>query len=480
MSEAIKMKGGAIKGDAIAVDDLDALSAADPVVAAAAAVMRDAIAGLATYNLVLAHEIASLGIPVFTRDIPTMAVTIGGDGIVRWLVNPEFVVELGDVDTMFVICHEVDHVVLAHLANDESLGNDEQGRLAAEVVINHRVSRLLKRDSVPTKDGKPNGVCPKQVHGKYRKAVADAGKTPATYEEFTSNDIACAAYLREMPAPPKQQHICMRGAGEPIPGAGDPNAGDGDGDKGQSPSKGLSGVDPETSGKIVDDVLNQLMTRALRGDKAAKETLLDLGERLGEDNPIWGNLGLGALRGETPPPREVTFWEQYLVGAITSVLVAGAKLVYPRDMVGFDELFEEAGFRIPFQSIGDETHTNLGCYVDTSGSMGDETVRRVAALAGTIPNCTVHWHAFDADVYPFEPGQPLKGGGGTSFDIVREHAEGRDEDPFDCILVLTDGFAPHISPSDPDRWVWLVTPNGDMWPADNDMFCVEIDLPPVA
>ena len=30
--------------------------------------------------------------------------------------------------------------------------------------------------------------------------------------------------------------------------------------------------------------------------------------------------------------------------------------------------------------------------------------------------------------------------------------------------MVTDGYAPHVTPADPDRWIWLITDNGDTWP----------------
>lgn len=477
---SIKMQKWHVDGVEVDPDNPTA-GEGDEVIEEAVKVLRSALASLATHNVVIAHEIANLGIPIFTRDIPTMAVTIGGDGIVRLLINPEFVVDVGEKTTAFGLAHEVDHVVLAHLVPDEALGFDEAGTLAKEVVINHRVTKMLPVNGVPSRDGTPLVVDPKEIYQKYARAKKNKGEQPVDFSEFVDNDLACASYIREIPTPPKSKGaVCIRAAGTPIPGTGDPNRGDGDeaGDGHDHSNGPLTGVDPEQAGKLVDDVLGQVMTRALKGDKSCKEVLLDLGHRLGEDHPLWGTLGLGALRGETPPPVEVSFWEQYLYGALTSILVPGCRLVYPKKLIGFEDLYEEHGFRLPFQPVGDERQTKLGIAVDTSGSMPTDVIRRVAALTGKIPNCKAVWCAFDAEVHPFEPGEPLRGGGGTDFDVVREWAEKEhDDEPLDCVLVLTDGHAPAITPAEPDKWVWLITPNGSMWPADKGMSCVIVDLP---
>lgn len=72
---------------------------------------------------------------------------------------------------------------------------------------------------------------------------------------------------------------------------------------------------------------------------------------------------------------------------------------------------------------------------------------------------------------PFRPGERVFGGGGTSFQAVADYVEGRTEvrgarfeERADAIVVLTDGFAPHITPAEPDKWIWLITQGGDDWP----------------
>jgi hypothetical protein len=471
-----KLQNGAFVGESIDPNDVDALAYADEATVKAAEVLREALNYLATYNVVIAHEVAALGIPVFTRDIDTLAVTIGGDGIVRWMVNPEFVADTTAADAAFYILHEVDHVLLAHLLNDQALRADPIFRQAAEIVINHRGIKLLPVENVPHRDGQPLIVCPKQEYKRYSKAKKAKGETPVDYDKFVSSDLACASYLREIPPPKsKKQQVCCRAANKPIPGQGDPN--NGGGEDAANPGDHGDGIDPEQGGKLVDAILDSAMTRALKGDEATKDFLLDLGARLGEDHPIWGNMGLGALRGETLPEIEVSFWEAYLFGALTSILVPGAKLVYPKKLLAFEETYAESGFRLPFQPVGDENQTKLGISIDTSGSMPAEVLNKLARLVGNIPNCDTDWSCFDADVYPFEPGHSLRGGGGTSFQVVSDWVDEQSDEPFDCVLVVTDGHAPHIMPTEPDKWVWLITPGGDLWPADKGMNCVVIDLP---
>jgi hypothetical protein len=111
---------------------------------------------------------------------------------------------------------------------------------------------------------------------------------------------------------------------------------------------------------------------------------------------------------------------------------------------------------------------------------------RVAALIGELDNIEVEWHSFDGEVWPFVIGEGFKGGGGTSFQIIDDHiqegaprhgeAEPCCEEEQDFVLVITDGYAPHIMPREPDKWIWLITPGGDPWPLDAGMSCREVEL----
>lgn len=112
---------------------------------------------------------------------------------------------------------------------------------------------------------------------------------------------------------------------------------------------------------------------------------------------------------------------------------------------------------------------------DTSGSMPAGVVEWMTELVGRIEGVEAHWLSFDGVVMPFEPGQAVLGGGGTSFQAVVDYVEGRtalDGVPFeeraDAVVVLTDGHAPHVTPAEPDKWIWLITPSGDDWPDAHD------------
>jgi predicted metal-dependent peptidase len=108
---------------------------------------------------------------------------------------------------------------------------------------------------------------------------------------------------------------------------------------------------------------------------------------------------------------------------------------------------------------------------DTSGSMPGHVVEWLTELVGRIDGVEVHWLSFDGVVMPFKAGERVYGGGGTSFAAVADYVEGRTavNDEFfaetpDAVVMLTDGHAAHITPAEPDKWIWLITEGGDDWP----------------
>ncbi|GAA4078052.1 DUF2201 family putative metallopeptidase [Actinomadura miaoliensis] len=424
-----------------------------------------------------------------TTAIPTAAVVATGDGSCALLYNPCFFVELDFDGVKFVLFHEARHLMHRHLYVDEELRTDPAFTLAAEVVINHVALRRLGRSTLPTipararsggggadGDGKgeglrePVGVDPELVYQAYREDLRRQGLSALPYDEFIHTDLTVYGELRRMKA-----------FDEPVPAYCIHASGDGDGSGGRERDAGRAGrgdvpLDAETVERLGDEVLREVMQAALRGGAAAREELLDLADRTADGgerlNRLWGGLGLDKLRGTTPQTRRVDWWQRWLTDVLASKLAESDRLVYPKKhgaimlALGHDPMLARRG--------PERTKVVLIAF-DTSGSMPDSVVDWLTTLVGRTDGVESHWLSFDGVVRPFVPGERVTGGGGTDFQNVVDYAEGRLEvdgkrfeaEP-DAIIMVTDGYAPHVTPADPDRWIWLITDGGDDWPERHD------------
>ncbi|MER7177048.1 vWA domain-containing protein [Streptomyces mesophilus] len=383
-----------------------------------------------------------------TTAVDTAAVVASGDGSCLLLFNPDFFVRLGLDGVKFVLFHEARHLVHRHLFTEPELQADPVFELAAEVAINHVALVRLGRDALPLLDGVPTGVDPRRVHALYEADLRVQDLAPLPYEEFVHTDLRVYGELRRMKHPPvAAPTLCVHMTHGALP------------------------ADPETVGAVASSVLLNTLLAARRGHRGAEQELLDLMGRT-EDSAgaakLWGNLGAGVLRGETSRTRRIDWWQRWLVDVLGSKLADGERLVYPKKR---GALLAALGQDPTLSRRGPVRHKVLVIAYDTSGSMPDEVLEWLTTLVGEIDGVEAHWLAFDAEVWPFKPGERVLGGGGTSFQAVVDYVEGRTtvggrpfEERPDAVVVLTDGYAPPVTPADPDAWIWLITEGGHDWP----------------
>lgn len=440
-------------------------------------------------------ERSSVGRMAYTSAVPTFAVTIGGDGAVILMINPWFAIGLmsanltgDDVraniaanrpwwdgadaprNIAAVLYHEMLHVIYAHVKG--GMPRDETATLAHELVINHMVKANfggtlpsqvmydLDDDTFEPRfndDGtlvvEETGVDPSKVHADYVKDLKANGKTPLPYADFVATDIVAESELRRMSRPPKSQgnNSCVHGSGN----------GGADGDQ-------SAPLDQEGVADVAGPALADAMAKALPddGNRQLRQELLELGERTGDSehaSKVWGDLGLGQLRGEPIVRKEVAVWYQWLRNALQSRLQEGERLTVVQKLTIASPDF-------PFRWRGDDIVSHGVVAIDTSGSMHQSLLDKIRKLVGTESGLEVDFVNFDANVVPLEWGNAFAGGGGTSFDAVSDYVDELEEYP-DFVVVVTDGYAPPITPKHPERWVWLIVGRGsdagNNWPASH-------------
>ncbi|MFB6642069.1 hypothetical protein ACFCYF_33125 [Streptomyces chartreusis] len=384
-----------------------------------------------------------------TTAVDTAAVVASGDGTCLLLYNPGFFARLGLDGVKFVLFHEARHLVHRHLFTDPELREDPVFELACEVSINHVALIRLGREQLPLLEGRPTGVDPREVYAAYRTDLTAHGLEPVPYETFIETDMRVYGELKRMHRPPvPARRLCVHLQDGAVP------------------------ADQETVDGVASSALLNALLAARRGHAGAERELLELMGRSEEGNPraakLWGNLGAGALRGETVRTRTVDWWQRWLVDVLGSKLRDGERLVYPKKRgallaaLGQDPMLARRG------PVRDKV---LVIAYDTSGSMPAHVINWLTELVGRIDGVEAHWLSFDAVVMPFAPGERVYGGGGTSFQVAADYVEGRTEvngrrlDVVpDAVVVLTDGHAPPITPAEPEKWIWLITEGGSEWP----------------
>lgn len=396
------------------------------------------------------HQIA-------TTAIDTAAVVATGGGACMLLYNPDFFSRLDVAGVKFVLFHEARHLVHRHMYVEQELREDPVFTIAAEVSINHVAMRRLGRTSMPMEtldDGtaRPTGVDPAEIHRAYVTDLREQGRAPLSYDDFVETDMTVYAELKRMAHPPVPTILCIHNDGTGVP------------------------LDDETVARIGRAVLEETMRQARRGNRTAKGELLDLAGRSDGDNDglskMWGELGLAALRGHTPKTRRVDWWKRWLVDVLASKLREGERLVYPKKL---GAVLLSLGHEPMLSRRGRERTKVVLVAFDTSGSMSDGVVEWLTTLVGQTDGVETHWLSFDGIVMPFKPGERVHGGGGTDFQNVVDYAEGRlevagvkFEEKADAVIMVTDGYAPVVSPAEPDKWIWLITDGGDDWPERHD------------
>lgn len=419
----------------------------------------------------IASIILGLSHTAFTRhpDFNTFFVKMAGDGNALLGQNPDFMMEIGSDQCVVGYIHEAYHLMLCHLYVDPSLNANQNWILACEATINWRIKKHLGLPLIQ-KDGKVIIVDPDDVYDKWRAAAKKANDEGhnipiVSKDEFYTTDMGTFGFLEMLPKPLKM----------PKNGGGcthvQQGAGQGDGQSGDKPSLSQSEVK-----RFMEKVLQGAIQSAKNGRKGAKEEILRWMDSSPEASNMWGDLGAGVLRGETTHSRKTDLWEKWTQDAIATRLEEGNKWRYNKKVTWDPRV----------SARGRVAKKHGAVFVDASGSMHQDILDKVAALIGDMDDMTVDWHSFDGEVWPFKVGEGFKGGGGTSFQIIDDHVcdpdnrpngeECCEEDP-DFVLVITDGYAPEITPQDADRWIWLITPGGTSWPLDRGMSCREIDIP---
>lgn len=370
-----------------------------------------------------------------TFEIPTMAT----DGYAIYY-NPTFVEALTDDEALGVLLHEVLHAAYGHLPR-----RGERDPLRWNVVADIVVNGIVDREGV--------GRLP-------QGALRDPALQDLPVEEVY-------ALLPE--PPPLPQPDLLEGAPSQYESLDEPGGaekgqgrdreeegeqeqaggGEGKGDKGAS-NQG-QGLEDGSGKALAPSNLRDYWRRALREAQVAVETVYR------RHSQSQGALGASREYREAVEGR--LDWRSLLWRFLTPT---------PTNFGGLDRRFVHQ--RLYLEAL-EEWNVRVHVAVDTSGSIGNETLRRflgeIRAILRAYPRTQAQLYYADAQLYgPYllEPEGPWagpQGGGGTDFRPFFRHLEAQD-DPLGEILAvyLTDGYGdfPETPPQFPVLWV--VAPGG--------------------
>lgn len=441
----------------------EAVEIPEDVLIPASQMMKEARRKLGLGPSVITSIVVGMCHFVFTRQkgLDTFAVKLTGDGNPMLMVNPDFLLKIGADQAVFALSHEAYHLLLVHLYTDPELMKNPNWVTAQEAVINYRIKEHLKLPLIKV-DDKVAIVDPDNVYDRYRDGMKKQDMVPVSKKAFYETDMGCFAHLQMLPKPlkPKGMSGCVHASDADGDGDGDSNA----------------PMDPSEVGKFMDKVLAGAIQSAKNGRDGAKDELLGWMDASPEASQMWGDMGAGVLRGETTKTTKTDMWAKWTAEAMASRMRDGNRWRYNRKVPWHPRV----------SASGKQPKKYGAVFVDASGSMHQAVLEKVASMIGELEDIDVEWHSFDGEVWPFGAGEAFRGGGGTSFQIIEDHVvrggskNGQEEpcceEDLDFVLVLTDGYAPEIVPSEADKWIWLIVPGGTTWPQDRGMSTREIDF----
>jgi hypothetical protein len=397
----------------------------------------------------LFYMIWEMGLPMFTRDLPTAAVlydpTEQNGKVFGWCMNPEFWDECDDYKRAFVIGHECLHILFNHIerhslekrykmSDDKKyiFDDSQMSNIAQDIVINHALVKTFKFQRELIKDWEQ--YCWMDTIWPNRTDIPDD-----ECFEFYYN------LLKE--------------------------------DMGESASKRL--MDSHEYFDLPEEIRNEIektLNKQLSTEE--KKALKDMIEQHVEGGPDGKEPG-GKEPGKEaagnwifvnkPKPVRKPKWE--------NIVREKVKLVM-KNQYGMTEQWAQKqrnhsslplDMKIPaeiedYDVLLNKAKLDAVFFLDASGSCYDMADRFFKAAA-SVPRKTfnIHLCSFDTRVYELDVNKPqMQGGGGTSFRIMEDYIQGQiacgkmKKYP-DVVFVITDGYGDDIRPEKPKKWFFLMT-----------------------
>lgn len=380
---------------------------------AEAAKLEQVVRWLTRRQAHMATAILRLGRIRFCDRVETAGVRVTGTEV-ELFFNREFFASLKLVELTAVLLHESLHVAFCHQARAERIASHWDRRLfthACEAVVNDVIARHFPQVVLPA-----NHVTGKLLIGRDASDLsAERVMQLLQAQSTTPEDLAKASCIDD--------HDVW-----------DPEVGEAT-DPGKAPAGGIFA--PRWS-----DSSSQLAVKLL-GENLRR--LLAMGETAG-----------GQAR-RAPRKRCRTDLRQFLLDQLCPAHRYAATWSHPnrKAMALYPSVI------LPSDEPG-EVRLRVLMAIDTSGSVSTPFLGEARAVANQhLPGTRIRLVTFDTAVYDLAPGAvALMGGGGTDAGCVERFIHQKLRHYPDQVFLFTDGLTAPFSVLHPERWIWLLPPEG--------------------
>lgn len=409
-----------------------------------------------------------LGKPRFTTSLPTAGVVFDKIGdCIDFNINPDFWDTLNDEQKLFVICHEVTHVLFYHGFRINGLKERQEfqiANLALDVVVNHFLTDNIGFDRetidppIP-----PSELTPEELKynpegfpkGKYcwiDTVFPDEKKRPVTGESFEYYYTLVKKELED------QQ---KKGGGKGKGGLGNMDSLDDHSGLESFTGKDFNEKMKEALSQTDQEALDQkpeLKKEAMKELDANSKDLKQGGKQAGVGS---GNSWITSKVTRVIPKRK---WETVIKNWAAKYLeekVAEQWQKQHRRMVNMPK-----DFLIPSEHEIEEYEKKripVWFFQDTSGSCAHLADRFfTAALSLPEDRFIVKMHCFDTRVFETDlKSKKLYGFGGTSFTCIEQYIQDQMRTTKcrypDACFIITDGMGDRVHPEKPARWFWFLS-----------------------
>jgi predicted metal-dependent peptidase len=384
-----------------------------------------------------------MGKPVFSYDIPTAAVAFDKVGqCIDFIINPKFWDGLTEEQRLFIICHEVTHVLFYHGVRTAGLKTKNEriiSNLALDVVVNHFLTESL--------DFNRAAVDPENKYCWIDTVFQDPKTRPMTGETF---EYYYALLKKEIENNPKSKAMGMSSLDD---------------------HDCLDSFFDTSFEETMKETMNKTEEEAIGSTPKMRETAkkeLEQGTKANGDKsksskPAGispGNSWIIAKTVKAPPKKK---WETVIKNWSLKYLEEklGDQWQKPhRRLVNMPK-----DFLIPAEHELDEYEKKripVYFFLDTSGSCA-HLADRFFAAAESLPEdkFALRLCCFDTKVYETDiKSKKLYGFGGTSFECIEKYIQSKIKSTKsypEAVFVLTDGYGDTVSPEIPSRWHWFLS-----------------------